>query len=49
MVIWKEGYGHNIVLLWDAFKRRQPAPGPVEFDAIVWRCTISRNFDTQKN
>ena len=32
---WKEGYGHNILLLWDAFKRRQPAPGPVEFDAIV--------------
>ena len=31
----EKGYGHNILLLWDAFKKRQPAPGPVEFDAIV--------------
>ena len=31
----KGGYEHNILLLWDVFKKRQPAPGPVEFDAIV--------------
>jgi len=31
----KEGYGHNIILLWDAFKKRQRASVPVEFDAKV--------------
>ena len=31
----KRGYGHNILLLWDAFKEKQTAPVPVEFDAIV--------------
>ena len=31
----KEGYRHNIRRLWDAFKERQPAPVPVEFDAII--------------
>jgi hypothetical protein len=31
----KDVYGHNILLLWGAFKTRQPAPVPVEFDAIV--------------
>ena len=31
----KKGYRHNIRRLWDAFKERQPAPVPVEFDAII--------------
>jgi hypothetical protein len=31
----KRGYGHDIRLLWAEFKKRQPAPVPVEFDAIV--------------
>jgi len=29
------GYGHDIRSLWDEFKKRQTAPVPVEFDAIV--------------
>ena len=29
------GYGHDIRLLWAAFNKRQTAPVPVEFDAIV--------------
>ena len=31
----KKGYGHNILLLWEAVKEKQAAPVPVEFDAIV--------------
>ncbi len=31
----KKGYVHNILLLWVAFKEKQTAPVPVEFDAIV--------------
>jgi hypothetical protein len=31
----KNGYGHNIVRLWQDFKARQPAPVPAEFDAII--------------
>lgn len=32
---WKKGYGHNILLLWTAFKERRPAAVPAEFDAII--------------
>ena len=31
----RNGYVHNIRLLWDAFKKKQTALIPVEFDAIV--------------
>jgi hypothetical protein len=31
----KKVYGHDILLLWDAFKKRQPTPIPTEFDVIV--------------
>ncbi len=32
---FKSLYGHDIRLLWGAFKKRQPTPVPTEFDAIV--------------
>ncbi len=32
---FKKVYGHDILLLWGAFKKRQPTPVPTEFDAIV--------------
>lgn len=31
----RSAYGHNILLLWEEFKKRQTATIPVEFDAIV--------------
>lgn len=31
----KEGYGHDIVRLWQEFKARQTAPVPAEADAII--------------
>ncbi len=31
----RSAYGHNILLLWEEFKKRQTAPIPVEFGPIV--------------
>lgn len=31
----KKGYGHNLVLLWQEFKKRQEVVVPTEFDAII--------------
>ena len=31
----RKGYGHDVTLLWQEFKRRQTQPVPAEFDSII--------------